>query len=57
MGLITMPFVSDRALASIESLQQKPGVVNSPAVDGSMVSGDASLGPRLLESSEITTRG
>jgi hypothetical protein len=50
--LIDMPPAGGRALAPIELLQQKWGVVNGPAMNGRVIYGDAALSHHLLEISQ-----
>jgi hypothetical protein len=52
---IDMPPAGDWALAPIEPIQQKRGVVNGAATNGCMVHGDATLGHDLLKISQAQT--
>ncbi len=55
--LVHVPFPADRALASIELLQQQRGVVNRPAMDGGMVHRHASFGHHLFQIAQAQAIG
>ena len=52
-----MPLSGDGSLAKMELLQQLQCVMHGPAMDGSMVDGDAALGHHLFKVSEAQIIG
>jgi hypothetical protein len=49
MRLVNVPPARDGPLAEVESFKQQWRIAYGPAVDRSMVDGDAALGHHLLE--------
>src|SRR5919107_3225400 len=49
VSFVDVPSAGDWALAPIELLQQKWGIVNGPAMNGSVIDGDAALSHHLLQ--------